>query len=217
MCWPGDHIADRRSMALGIGLIHYESELARRDETISQQAERIKELEAEIEQLKRLLADKATSKASKKPKFTENYSLDKNTHKTRHHAGSTGRRSHEAKRDLISDSQPIYWKDVDPEECVCHREQFAWRLVAGRAVYLRYCIYDVPDSKQLPVPPGLRNSRSEFGIEIILVLAFLHYWIGVSIDHAREIMRFFSIVSNNGWILSKRQEDLPFWRLSRRH
>ena len=64
-------------MALGIGLIHYESELARRDETISQQAERIKELEAEIEQLKRLLADKATSKASKKPKFTENYSLDK--------------------------------------------------------------------------------------------------------------------------------------------
>ena len=89
-------------MAFGIGLIHYDKELERRDETISQLGERIKELEAEIEQLKRLLADKATSKASKKPKFTENYSLDKNTHKTRHHAGSTGRRSHEAKRDLIS-------------------------------------------------------------------------------------------------------------------
>ena len=75
-------------------------------------------------------------------------------------------------------------------------------MVAGRAVYLRYCIYDVPDSKQLPVPPGVRNSRSEFGIEIILILAFLHYWIGVSIDHAREIMRFFT-----GLELSKSQAD----------
>ena len=189
-------------MALGIGLIHYESELERRDETIAQQAERIRQLEAENEQLKRLLTDKAESKASKKPKFTEDYSLDKNTHKKRHLAISTGRRSHEAKRDLISDSQPIYWQDADPERCICHREQFAWRLVDGKAVYLRYAIYDVPDSKQWPLPPGLRTSRSEFGIEIILVLAFLHYWIGVSIDHAREIMRFFT-----GLELSKSQAD----------
>ena len=78
-------------------------------------------------------------------------------------------------------------------------------MVAGRAVYLRYCIYDVPDSKQLPVPPGLRNSRSEFGIEIILILAFLHYWIVVSIDHAREIMRFFT-----GLELSKSQANSCF-------
>jgi len=189
-------------MALGIGLSYFENELERRDETIAKQAERIKELEAENEQLRRLLEGKAESKAAKKPKFTENYSLDKNTHKKRHLAISTGRRSHEAKWDLISDSQPIYWKDADREECVCHREQFAWRLVAGKAVYIRYSIYDVPDSKQLPVPSGLRNSRSEFGIEIILILAFLHYWIGVSIDHAREIMRFFT-----GLELSKSQAD----------
>ena len=45
---------------------------------------------------------------------------------------------------------------------------------------------------QLHAPSGLRNSRSEFGIEIILTLAFLHYWIGVSIDNAREIMQFFT-------------------------
>lgn len=54
----------------------------------------------------------------------------------------------------------------------------------------------------MPLPPGLRNSRSEFGIEIILILAFLHYWIGVSIDHAREIMQFFT-----GLQLSKSQAD----------
>ncbi len=43
--------------------------------------------------------------------------------------------------------------------------------------------YDLPDSTDLPLPPGLRDNRSEFGIELILILAFLHYWVGVSIDN----------------------------------
>ncbi len=60
----------------------------------------------------------------------------------------------------------------------------------------------MPDSKELPLPAGLRNSRSEYGIEVILILAFLHYWIGVSLDNAREIMRFFT-----GLELSKSQAD----------
>ena len=61
-----------------------------------------------------------------------------------------------------------------------------------KALYVCYSIYDLPGSKELPLPPGLRNSRSEFGIEIILTLAFLHYWIGISIDNARQIMQFFT-------------------------
>ena len=27
---------------------------------------------------------------------------------------------------------------------------------------------------------------------LILILAFLHYWIGISIDHARNVMQFFT-------------------------
>jgi len=72
----------------------------------------------------------------------------------------------------------------------------------GKAVYVCYHIYDLPDSTSVPVPAGLRNSRSEFGIEIILILAFLHYWIGVSLDNARQIMNFFT-----GLNLSKGQAD----------
>jgi transposase len=49
---------------------------------------------------------------------------------------------------------------------------------------------------------SLRTSRSEFDIEILLILAFLHYWIGVSLDHAREIVQFFT-----GLELSKSQAD----------
>jgi transposase len=54
----------------------------------------------------------------------------------------------------------------------------------------------------LPLPPGLRSSRSEFGIEVILILAFLHYWVGVSQDNAIQIMNFFT-----GLDLSKSQAD----------
>lgn len=59
----------------------YIAELKYRDETISRQAERIQQLEAKIEELTQLLEGKAQSKAAKKPKFTENYSLNKNSRK----------------------------------------------------------------------------------------------------------------------------------------
>ena len=158
----------------------YESEVKTRDETIRQQAEliseqsdRLKQLEAEIARLKELLGDKADAKAAKKPTFTEDYSFGKKQGKRKRRKKSTGRRRNDVKRAMIEDECDIYWEGVDREQCVLHREQFAWRLVDGKAVYICYNIYDLPDSKELPLPPGLRNSRSEFGIEIILTLAFL--------------------------------------------
>ncbi len=179
-----------------------ESKLKQQAETIERQAERIAQLEAEIDGLKKLLAGKAEAKTAKKPKFTQNYSLDKNKRKKKRRKKSTGRRSNDAKRDLVEHQYDIFWHNADRKQCVFRREQFAWRLIDGRAVYVGYNIYDLPDSKELPLPSGLRNSRSEYGIEIILTLAFLHYWIGVSIDNAREIMRFFT-----GLELPKSQAD----------
>jgi len=180
----------------------YEAELKQRDEVIAKQAEQIKQLKAEIEQLKKLLGEKAESKAAKKPVFTEDYSVDKNKRKRKRRKKSTGRRRHELKRDMIEDQYDIYWEKANPDECVLHRTQFAWRIIDGKALYIGYNIYDLPNSRQLPLPVGLRNSRSEYGIEIILILAFLHYFVGVSIDKARDIMQFFM-----GLELSKSQAD----------
>ena len=91
---------------------------------------------------------------------------------------------------------------VARQECIHHRYQFAWRIVDGKATSLRYDIRDLPGSTTLPLPTGLRSSRSEFGIEVILILAFLHYWVGVSQDNAIQIMNFFT-----GLNLSKSQAD----------
>lgn len=181
---------------------NYESELKQRDEQIDRQAVRIRQLEAEVEELKRLLTGKAESKAAKKPAFNENYSLERRKVKNKRKKKSTGRRRNDAKRAMVEHEYDIYWETADRDQCVFHREQFAWRIVNGKAVYIAYNIHDLPDSKELPLPTGLRNSRSEYGIEIILTLAFLHYWIGVSLDNAREIMRFFT-----GLELPKSQAD----------
>jgi transposase len=161
---------------------------------LQQQAARIQELEAELKRLKQLLEGKAESKAAKKPVFKENYSLDRNTRSKQKRRGkaATGRRPKEQKRQIIASEQDVYPVGVGPKACVLHREQFAWRLINGRAVYVCYRIYDLPGSKQLPLPPGLRTSRSEYGIEIILILAFLHYWVGLSLDHTCTVMQFFT-------------------------
>ena len=172
---------------------------------LRQQAARIQELEAELQRLQKLLAAKADSKAAKKPAFKENYSLDRNKRRKkrqRRGRGPTGRRPKEQKRAMIASECDVYPANTDPQECIFHREQFAWRLVLGQAVYVRYRIHDLPGSKHLPLPPGLRTSRGEYGIEIILILAFLHYWIGLSLDHACEVMRFFTKLE-----LSKSQAD----------
>jgi len=188
-------------MGLGPGPIDYENELKQRDETIARLTARIQQLEAEIEELKKLLAGKGQSKTAQKPQFTENYSYER-TNRKKPHKDSTGRRGNDAKRDLLEEHQKVYWPGADPDACRCHRQQFAWRIIDGKAVYVCYHIYDLPDSQELPLPPGLRTSRSEFGLEILLILAFLHYWIGVSLDHACEIMQFFT-----GLPLSKSQAD----------
>ena len=79
--------------------------------------------------------------------------------------------------------------------------QFAWRFIDGRAVYVQYDLYAPPGAKA-PTPPGVRNRRGEYGVEIIFSLAFLHYWIGLSIDNARMVMGYFT-----GLQLGKSQAD----------
>ena len=82
------------------------------------------------------------------------------------------------------------------------REQFAWRLIDGKAQYLHYRIFDEPQSTDLPPVDGVRNSRCEYGLEILITLAYLVYWTGMSIDKACEILAFFT-----GLELSKAQAD----------
>jgi transposase len=174
------------------------------------QAVRIKELEKEIEELKKLLVEKAKAKEAKAkeakpPKEATNYSVgrhEQKRRKRRRRKKSTGRRPKDVKRDLATQTIDLYRCDAVRKKCVLRREQFVWRLIDGKARYVHYRIFDEPDSIDLPPVDGVRNGKCEYGIEILVTLAFLVYWTGVSIDKACGILAFFT-----GLELSKSQAD----------
>ncbi len=180
-----------------------DKELEERDQKIAELESKIADLVKENDRLRDLLESKAEAKSSRKPRFSGNYSgqsKGRQSKKKGRGKGATGRRPGRDKQAFVSGTEKVYPEGVDPADYVLVRTQCAWRIVDGRAVYIRYEIFDRPDSPKAPLPPGLRNSRSEFGLEIILIVAFLHYWIGVSLAHACQIVEFFT-----GLELSKSQ------------
>jgi len=186
-------------------------EIAERDEIIRRQAEEIAALkqqaanmQREIAELKALLKDKASAKDAKRPVFSQDYSLSRQERQRmrRRRKKSTGRKPAQAKQQRVERTDNIYPQGVPQRRCEMAREQCAWRLEDGRAVYVRYRIFRERGHEELPRVFGLRNSRCEFGLEIHVVLAFLVYSIGVSIDQARAILAFFTRLE-----LSKSQVD----------
>lgn len=111
------------------------------EEQLRQRNAQIKELEKEIEELKKLLVDKAKSKEAKTPKAASNYSVSRHEQKRRRkrpRKNSTGRKPKDLKRDLAAETIDLYWYGADRKKCVLRREQFAWRLLDGKAKYVHY-------------------------------------------------------------------------------
>ncbi len=159
----------------------FKNELSKRDEQIAELQKRNEALEAENQRLRELLNREGASKDSKTPSFKGNYSVNKNQPKRKRRRQSTGRYPQEFKLSRVTKDVAIYPPNADPKSCVAMRLQYAWRMIDGTAQYVCYTIYGGEGSGDVPQVPGLRNSRSEYGLEIILMVAFLHYWIGMSL------------------------------------
>lgn len=192
------------------------AEMERLLQRVSELESRNQELEelnqalvSENQKLKDLLHQKGESKGAKTPKFSENYSVGPRQRKGKRGKQATGRRPQNEKLNLVNDHQNVYPAGVRPSDCVEIRQQYAWRLISGRALYVCYHLYGLPETGDYPSIAGLRNSRSEYGLEIILTVAFLHYWIGISLDHVCEVMIFFT-----GLNLSKSQANSLLNQLS---
>src|ERR1017187_5399 len=97
-------------------------------------------------------------------------------------------------------TKDIYPAGVRHADCHLVRERAVWRLIDNQAVRVGYRIFAGPDGKE-PRIPGV-TPRCEYGIEILVVLAFLVYLIGISLDKACAVMQFFCQLP-----LSKSQAD----------
>jgi len=177
----------------------WEKELRERDEridelleTIRLQAEEISLLKARIAELEAALGQRKDSKASNAPKFSGDYSLGKQEKKRSGRRGkkSPGRRRNSEKMSRVQLTQDVYPDGVSPEDCLFCRDRFAWRLVDGRAVFVRYRLHREKGTQNVASLPDVLP-HSEYGLEIAITLAYLVYSLNLSIDQARELLRFF--------------------------
>lgn len=102
---------------------------------------------------------------------------------------SPGRRPTEIKFADAQRYEDIYPEGIRRCDCTLARERAVWRLENGRAVLVGYRIFAGPGGKE-PRISGV-TPRCEYGIEILVVLAFLVYCIGISLDKACAVLGFF--------------------------
>jgi hypothetical protein len=96
-------------------------------------------------------------------------------------------------------TEQVYPDDCPPDDCNLSHTRVAWRLEDGRAVLVAYEIYRWGNHFGRPIGvPG----RGEFGMEILVALAYQVYVIGVSLDKACQVLGFFQ-----GLSLTKSQAD----------
>jgi hypothetical protein len=104
-------------------------------------------------------------------------------------------------------TEPVYPKGFDPEQCKLSHTRVVWRFENGRAALIAYEVYRCGNS--FGKPPGVLG-RSEYGIEILVSLAYQVYGLGLSLDKACKVMCFFQILQ-----LTKSQADSLLNQLAR--
>jgi len=152
---------------------------------IQQLQAQVEKLQAQVEKLKaknptdRLdepFSEKAEEKRQAKAKGKRN---KRKTPKRR------GRVSTAEKIARASRTELVYPDDCDPQDCKLSHTRVAWRLEDGRAVLVAYEIYR--QGNRYGQPPGVPG-RGEFGMEILIALAYQVYTLGLSLDKACQVL-----------------------------
>lgn len=159
-------------------------------------------LKGEVGDLKQQLKEMAEQKKAKKPWFRQNYSLS-NHEKQNDNAKkkrSPGRTPKEKKLGSVQEEQHVYPEHVAPDDCITSHTRYVTHLKDGKKHVVLYHLHRTPWGES-PKLPGVMP-RGEYGMEVAVILAFLVYFIQISIDQARSILVFFT-----GIDLSRSQAD----------
>ena len=105
-------------------------------------------------------------------------------------------------------TEDVYPDGIPPSDCSLSHTRPVWRLENGRAVLVAYRIFRGPKNQYGQIPGVL--GRSEFGVEIVVAIAYQVYVIGLSFDKVCLLLHFFQNLK-----LSKSQVDALLHQLSR--
>jgi hypothetical protein len=123
-------------------------------------------------------------------------------------SGRRGRLSSADKLKLAERTEPCYPAGVPEQDCQLSHTRPVWRLENGRAVLIAYQIYRGPRNQYGQIPGVL--GRSEFGLEIVVEIAYLVYVVGLSFDKVCLTAQFLQNLP-----LGKTQADRLLRQLSR--
>lgn len=132
----------------------------------------------------------------------------KHNKRKRSRRGRHGRLNSADKITLAERTEPCFPKGVPQQDCHLSHTRPVWRLLDGRAVLVAYQIYRGPRNQYGKIPGVL--GRSEFGMEIVLEIAYFVYGIGLSFDKVCSMLRFLQNLP-----VGKTQVDALLKRLSR--
>jgi hypothetical protein len=102
--------------------------------------------------------------------------------------GRRGRLTSSDKVKLAERTVPCYPEGVAEKDCQLSHTRPVWRLENGRAVLIAYQIYRGPKNHYGKIPGVL--GRSEFGMEIVVEIAYIVYVIGQSFDKVCQLLKF---------------------------
>ena len=163
------------------------------------QKRQIRQLQTQVAQLQERVGQYEKTPTPSDP--TVDYSLgteeerranQKRKRKKKQKSPRRGRRPLAMKRELVQpgDWEDIYPDDAQPADCVFVRERVVWRLVGEKAVLKGYRLHRRRGQSAAATVPGVLP-RSEYGFEIVALLAYLLFVVRVSLDKACDLLQFF--------------------------
>jgi hypothetical protein len=133
---------------------------------------------------------------------------DQNQKTKRSKKARRGRLTTADKLKLAQRTEKAFPDGVPQQDCHLSHTRPVWRLQEGRAVLVAYEIYRGPKNQYGQIPGAL--GRSEFGLEIIVEIAYFVYVIGLSFDKVCLTLKFLQNLP-----LGKTQADSLLKQLSR--
>jgi regulator of replication initiation timing len=162
---------------------------------IQQLQARVEELQAQVEKLKE--ENRKLKEKNPTDRLGEAFSEKAEEKRQAKAKGKRSKRKKPKRRGRLSTAEKIaraawtetvYPDDCDPQDCKLSHTRVAWRLEDGRAVLVAYEIYR--QGNRYGQPPGVPG-RGEFGMEILIALAYQVYTLGLSLDKACQVLGFF--------------------------
>jgi hypothetical protein len=179
-------------------------------DVIALQQEQIATLQQRIDELQRQLkgknpTDRLDQAYSEEAELKRKAKTEKRKRKAKPRRG--GRVSTAEKIKLAERTETVLPAESSIDDCMLSHTRVAWRLENGKAVLVAYQVYRC--GNHFGKPAGLLG-RGEFGIEIIVALAYQVYCLGLSIDKACAVLSFFQQLN-----LKKSQADALLNQLAR--